>query len=57
MEQRKQDLVERELYDNTYKENKQKWKQENPNDTVKFYKERYIQGKIDYLPWEDYDKN
>ena len=57
LEQRKQDLVERELYDNTYKENKQKWKQENPNDTVKFYKERYIQGKIDYLPWEDYDKN
>ena len=57
LEERKQDLVERELYDNTYKENKQKWKQENPNDTVKFYKERYIQGMIDYLPWEDYDKN
>ena len=28
-----------------------------PNDTVKYHKERYIQGRIDYLPWEDYDKN
>ena len=57
LEERRQDLEERELYDNTYKENKQKWKQDNPNDTVKYYKERYIQGMIDYLPWEDYDKN
>ncbi len=57
LEERKQDLEERELYDNTYKENKQAWKQENPNDTVKYYKERYIQGRIDHLPWEDYDKN
>jgi hypothetical protein len=57
LEERRQDLEERELYDNTYKENKQKWKQDNPNDTVKYHKERYIQGRTDYLPWEDYDKN
>jgi len=57
LEERRQDLEERELYDNTYKENKQKWKQDNPNDTLKYHKERYIQGRTDYLPWEDYDKN
>ena len=56
-EERRLALEERELYDNSYKENKQRWKQENPNDTVKYHKERYIQGRTDHLPWEDYDKN
>ena len=56
-EARRSNLEERELYDNTYKENKQAWKQDNPNDTVKYHKERYIQGRTDHLPWEDYDKN
>ena len=56
-EERRLALEERELYDNSYKENKQAWKQENPNDTVKYHKERYIQGRTDHLPWEDYDKN
>jgi peptidoglycan hydrolase-like protein with peptidoglycan-binding domain len=38
---------------------KQKWKDENPNHTLKFYKRLYLEGKLDKLPWEDYvnDKN
>ena len=38
---------------------KQKWKDENPKMTLKFYKNLYLEGKLDKLPWEDYvnDKN
>ena len=39
------------------KEAKQNWKQSNPKENLKTYKELYIKGKIDNLPWlEDIDQ-
>lgn len=35
------------------KEAKQFWKEQNPEETIKFYKTLYLQGKIDSLPWEE----
>lgn len=36
---------------------KQNWKQDNPNENLKTYKDLYIKGKIDNLPWlEDIDQ-
>ena len=56
-DQRRQDLEVREEYDENYKIEKQKWKIEHPEDTLKRHKEAYILGKIDILPWEINDKN
>ena len=33
---------------------KQRWKDENPNDTLKEAKKKYLHGLIDELPWEKY---
>ena len=33
---------------------KQRWKDENPNETLKEYKQKYTAGIIDKLPWEHY---
>lgn len=30
------------------------WKQDHPNETIKHYKQLYIKGLIDSLPWENY---
>ena len=38
-------------------ENKRAWKLDNPEDTIKRYKEAYIFGKINELPWEGYQQN
>ena len=54
-EARRLDLEERELYDNTYREQKMQWKLDHPNQTIKFWKDQYIKGKIEKLPWEDYE--
>jgi len=35
-------------------EAKRKWKDEHPDQTIKFFKDKYMRGKIDKLPWEDY---
>jgi len=56
-DQRRQDLEVREEHDENYKIEKQKWKIEHPEDTLKRHKEAYILGKIDILPWEINDKN
>jgi hypothetical protein len=32
---------------------KHQWKEQNPNETIKFYKTLYIKGKINHLPWEN----
>jgi hypothetical protein len=37
----------------SFKEAKQSWKEEHPDETIKFYKTLYIKGQIDQLPWED----
>jgi len=52
---RTQELLE--LDDNVdWKEAKHQWKDEHPNETLKEWKERYIKGEIDILPWENYLK-
>jgi len=37
-----------------WKTAKTRWKQDNPQETLKEYKDFYLQGKIDELPWEKY---
>jgi hypothetical protein len=39
-----------------WKEAKHLWKESNPDETLKEWKQRYITGEIDRLPWEDYLK-
>ena len=54
-EQRSKELVD--LDDNLdWKEAKHQWKEDNPEETLKEWKERYIKGEVDTLPWEDYMK-
>jgi len=38
--------------DETFQLNKEKWKEEHPNETIKLQKALYLEGKIDKLPWE-----
>jgi len=33
---------------------KRKWKTDHPNETIKEFKQYYLDGKINELPWEDY---
>jgi len=40
--------------DKTWSDAKQRWKDDNPNQTLKFFKQLYINGKIDELPWAGY---
>ena len=37
-----------------WSEAKRKWKDENPNLTIKAFKEKYLLGEIDSFPWETY---
>src|SRR5210317_1982696 len=37
-----------------WKRAKHKWKQENPSETLKEYKDLYLNGVIDELPWEEH---
>ena len=39
---------------NEWKTAKNKWKQNNPDETLKEYKDLYLNGVIDELPWEEY---
>jgi peptidoglycan hydrolase-like protein with peptidoglycan-binding domain len=39
-----------------WKDAKHQWKVENPDKTIKQFKEAYIKGDIDQLPWEGYVK-
>jgi len=48
---REQKYLEKEK-DETFQLGKAVWKKENPNQTLKRYKNLYIQGVIDELPWE-----
>ena len=48
--QEKLDLKELEP---TFQTQKNKWKEENPDQTLKLWKTLYIRGKIDKLPWEE----
>ena len=37
-----------------WQEAKKLWKEEHPDLTIKFQKEKFLRGEIDQLPWEDY---
>jgi|TARA_X000000950_G_scaffold104554_1_gene131807 hypothetical protein len=41
-------------HNDEWKSAKAQWKADNPNDTLKQYKDYYLDGKIDDLPWEKY---
>ena len=45
--------------DQTYVDAKTAWKEDNPEETLKHYKNLYIHGKIETLPWEkeEYQQN
>jgi len=45
--------------DQTYVDAKTSWKEDHPEETLKHYKNLYIHGKIDKLPWEkdEYQQN
>jgi hypothetical protein len=36
-----------------YTDSKRSWKQNNPDQTAKFWKDQYIKGKVNKLPWEN----
>jgi hypothetical protein len=55
-EKRRRHLEEIDLQEDV-KISKQKWKEENPDQNIKFWKDQYIKGKIDELPWSGYVQN
>jgi hypothetical protein len=50
---REQQLLELDN-DINWKTAKHLWKEDNPNETLKEWKDRYIRGEIQTLPWESY---
>lgn len=52
-QQRRIEILEHKEQDEEYKNQKQAWKAEHPDQTVKFWKDQYIKGKVDKLPWEN----
>jgi hypothetical protein len=58
-EERRLDLEEREKSEE-YTKAKRLWKAQHPEQNIKFWKDQYIQGKINELPWDiqiNNDKN
>ena len=54
-ESKKRELeLEQQESDQIWLDAKREWKDNNPNDTLKEHKEKYILGEIDVLPWEIY---
>ena len=50
-------LIEETEDDISWSVAKKLWKERHPDQSIKFYKNLYIQGKIDQLPWEKYIDN
>jgi len=46
--------IEYEKRDQKHLPAKEQWKKDHPDQTLKLYKNLFIQGKIDSLPWENY---
>lgn len=40
-----------------WREAKRSWKEDNPKQSLKYWKDEYIKGKIDSLPWKKYVKD
>tara|TARA_B100001287_G_scaffold273715_1_gene277684 strand:+ start:9155 stop:11323 length:2169 start_codon:yes stop_codon:yes gene_type:complete len=53
---REQELAEQDE-DPGWREAKQSWKKDHPNDKIKNYKNMYVKGIISKLPWETYVKS
>jgi hypothetical protein len=51
--QRTKELEDQEQ-DEDWQTAKQVWKEDHPSLTLKTFKQLYIEGKIDHLPWEEY---
>ena len=43
--------------DETFQTNKAVWKEAHPDQTLKHYKNLYVKGLIDSLPWEANEEN
>jgi len=58
-QQRRSEEYEQKEQDITFSAAKQAWKADHPEETLKHYKNLYIQGKIETLPWEttEYNQN
>ena len=55
LESKKRELeLEEQEEDLDWKDAKQRWKDDHPQSTIKNYKNMYIRGVIDKLPWETY---
>jgi len=50
-EKQREEHLSRLEKDNEYNNKKHEWKQNNPDQSIKIWKMRYIKGKIDKLPW------
>lgn len=55
-EQRKLKYQQKEQSE-SFNNDKEAWKNDHPDQTLKMYKTLYINGKIDKLPWEGYRQN
>mgnify|MGYP005621857249 FL=1 len=51
-EARRKDLEQKET-DENFTQSKRQWKFDHPDQNLKFWKEQYIEGKIEKLPWEE----
>jgi peptidoglycan hydrolase-like protein with peptidoglycan-binding domain len=50
----RQKIIQDQENDIRYDQAKKLWKAEHPDLTIKSVKDRYLRGKIDSLPWQDY---
>jgi len=50
----RQKIIQNQENDIRYDQAKKLWKAEHPDLTIKSVKDRYLRGKIDSLPWQDY---
>ena len=57
LKQVRQDELEVQEKDDNWQQAKHHWKQDNPTLSLKMFKDLYLQGKIDKLPWESYVTN
>ena len=55
-EQRRLEYQKKEQSE-AFNNDKEAWKHNHPDQTLKMYKTLYINGKIDKLPWEGYRQN
>ena len=50
--ERREKIEKKEKEDDAYKEAKRQYKDDHPNQNLKFWKDQYIQGKVENVPWD-----